>query len=169
MNNDVRKKLNSKVKNYLFIDEIQEIDKFEKALIDFHNIRNLDIYISGSNAKMLSGELATFISGRYIEFKLNPLSFNEFLTFQNLDNNEDSLYQYLKYGGMPYLKNLNLEEDIVFPYLKSIFDTIILKDVVARFNIRNIEFLLRLVEYIIENTGNLISAKKISDYLRSKK
>jgi hypothetical protein len=97
------------------------------------------------------------------------LSFNEFLTFQNLDNNEDSLYQYLKYGGMPYLKNLNLEEDIVFPYLKSIFDTIILKDVVARFNIRNIEFLLRLVEYIIENTGNLISAKKISDYLKSQK
>jgi len=166
---NVRKNLKSKVKNYLFIDEIQEIDKFEKALIDFFNIKNLDIYISGSNARMLSGELATFISGRYIEFKLNPLSFIEFLEFHNLGNNEDSLYLYLRYGGMPYLKNLNLEDEIVFPYLKSIFDTIILKDVVARFNIRNIEFLLRLVDYITENTGNLISAKKISDYLKSQK
>lgn len=162
----VSKQLNKNF-NYIFIDEIQEIKEFERALRDLQTRSNVDIYITGSNAHVLSSELATYLSGRYIEIKINPLSFSEFLEFHNLKSNNDSLNLYLKYGGMPYLRNLSLEDEIVIPYLKSIYDTVLLKDVVARYNIRNVEFLIRLTEYLAENTGNIISAKKISDYLKS--
>lgn len=155
--------------NFLIIDEIQNIEGFEKAVRSMYNEKLYDIFISGSNAKMLSGDLATHLSGRYIEFKINSLSYTEFLTFHNLGNNDDSLYLFIKYGGMPYLKNVELNDDVVLPYLKSVFDTIILNDVVSRNNIRNTELLKRLIEYLCENTGNLITAKKISDYLKSQK
>jgi len=155
--------------NYIFIDEIQEIREFERALRDLQTRSNVDIYITGSNAHVLSSELATYLSGRYIEIKINPLSFSEFLEFHNLNSSNESLNLYLKYGGMPYLRNLSLEDDVVIPYLKSIYDTVLLKDVVARYNIRNVESLIRLTEYLAENTGNIISAKKISDYLKSQK
>ncbi len=155
--------------NYIFIDEIQEIKEFERALRDLQTRTNVDIYITGSNAHVLSSDLATFLSGRYIEIKVNPLSFSEFLEFHNLNSGNKSLNLYLKYGGMPYLRNLSLEDGIVIPYLRSIYDTVLLKDVVARYNIRNVEFLIRLTEYLAENTGNIISAKKISDYLKSQK
>lgn len=155
--------------NYIFIDEVQEINGFEKVLRDLINRKNIDIYITGSNADIFSGDLATFLSGRYIEIKVNPLSYNEFLNFHNLKNNEDSLTDFLKYGGMPYLRNLTLNDENVFPYLKSIYDTILLKDIVARYKLRNVEFLIRLTFYLAENTGNIISAKKISDYLKSQR
>ncbi|HED05256.1 MAG TPA: ATP-binding protein [Ignavibacteria bacterium] len=155
--------------NYIFIDEVQEINGFEKILRDLINRKNVDIYITGSNARIFSSDLATFLSGRYIEIKVNPLSYNEFLNFHNLKNNENSLTDYLKYGGMPYLRNLTLNDDNVFPYLKSIYDTILLKDIVARYKLRNVEFLIRLTFYLAENTGNIISAKKISDYLKSQR
>jgi uncharacterized protein len=165
--------LNEKIKinkiNYVFIDEIQDIEGFEKSLRDILIRKNVDIYISGSNANMLSGELASKLSGRYIEFRMNPLSYSEFLEFQGVKSDYENLNNYLKYGGMPYLKNLRLNDEIVFPYLKSIFDSIILKDVVSRYNIRNVDFLFRLTEYFAENIGNLITAKKISDYLKSQK
>lgn len=155
--------------NYVFIDEVQEIKEFERALRDLYSRSNIDIYITGSNAVMLSGELSTFLSGRYIEIKVYPLSFSEFLIFHNLENNNKSLDLYLKYGGMPYLSNLELADDLTNPYLKSIYDTVLLKDVVAKYNIRNVEFLIRLTKYLAENTGNIISAKKISDYLKNQK
>ena len=156
-------------KTALFIDEIQDIKDFEKALRSFQAEGKYDIYCSGSNANLLSGELATFLSGRYIEFKIYPLSYREFLEFQNLNNSDLSFNKYLKFGGLPYLKNLELNEEIAYDYLRNIYKTILLKDVVARNNIRNVEFLQNLSEYISENTGNIISAKKISDYLKSQK
>jgi len=156
-------------KTALFIDEIQDIKDFEKALRSLQAEGIYDIYCSGSNANLLSGELATFLSGRYIEFKIYPLSYSEFLQFQNLNNSDLSFNKYLKFGGLPYLKNLELNEEIAYDYLRNIYKTILLKDVIARNNIRNVEFLQNLSEYISENTGNIISAKKISDYLKSQK
>ncbi len=156
-------------KTALFIDEIQDINDFEKALRSLQAEGKYDIYCSGSNANLLSGELATFLSGRYIEFKIYPLSYPEFLEFQNLENSDESFNKYLKFGGLPYLKNLELQEEVVFDYLKNIYKTILLKDVVTRNRIRNVAFLQNLSEYIAENTGNLISAKKISDFLKSQK
>ncbi len=155
--------------NKIFIDEIQDIKEFEKALRSLQAENKYDIYCSGSNANLLSGELATFLSGRYIEFKIYPLSYNEFLLFHNLKNTNDNFNKYLKYGGLPYLKNLLLQDEIVYDYLKNIYQTILLKDVVTRNNIRNVAFLINLSEYIAENTGNIISAKKISDFLKSQK
>ncbi len=155
--------------NKIFIDEIQDINDFEKALRSLQAENKHDIYCSGSNANVLSSELATFLSGRYIELMIFPLNYSEFLKFHNLQNNEDNFNKYAKFGGLPYLKNLSLEDDIIFDYLKNIYKTILLKDVVARNNIRNVAFLENLSEYIAENTGNIVSAKKISDFLKSQK
>ncbi len=156
-------------KNYLFIDEIQEIDQFEKALRHLSSKKIADIYCTGSNAKLLSSEIATGLSGRYIEIPIHPLSYQEFLKFHHLKIGEESLLQYIRYGGLPYLVNLELNDEVVYGYLQSVYNTIVLKDVVARFNIRSINFLNRLIEYISDNIGSLVSAKKISDFLKSQK
>lgn len=155
-------------KNYVFVDEIQEINEFEIALRQLL-VEGIDIYCTGSNAKMLSGDLATHLSGRYIEFHLNSLSYNEFLQFHKLENTNESLNKYIRYGGLPYLIHLTLDDEIVYGYLKSIYSTIILKDVVARYNIRDIDFLERLVEYLSDNLGNYVSSKKISDFLKTQR
>lgn len=159
----------AKKKNYLFVDEIQDIDKFEKALRSLNATGNYDIYCTGSNARMLSGELSTYLSGRYIEIEIHSLSYGEFLRFHKLDETENSFLKYIKYGGLPYLIHLDKEDDIVYDYLKSVKNTILFKDVMARFKIRNVAFLERLVEYISDNVGCLVSAKKISDFLKSQK
>lgn len=156
-------------KTYLFIDEIQDIIDFEKALRNFFAEEKYDIYITGSNAKMLSGDLATYLSGRYIEFKINSLSFNEFIEFHKLEPDNKSLLKYIKYGGLPFLKNLQLEDEIVYGYLKNIYNTIILKDIVERYKIRNFFLLENLIGYLSDNFGTILSAKKISDYLKSQK
>jgi uncharacterized protein len=156
-------------KNYLFIDEIQEIDKFEKALRHFQSSGKYDIYCTGSSAEIMSGELATGLSGRYIEIPVYSLSYKEFLEFHKLSAGDESFLKYIKFGGLPYLINLKLEDEIVYNYLQSIYNTIILKDVVKRFSIRNIDFLDRLVFYLADNIGNLVSAHKISDFLKSQK
>ncbi len=162
----VESKSNKSEKTALFIDEIQEILNFEKALIHFHTKEKYDIYCSGSNARMLSGELSTLISGRYIEFKIYSLTFPEFINFHNLENDQESFETYMIYGGMPYLVNLNFEEEVVSNYLKNLFNTILIKDVITRHSIRNVSFLENLTHFIADNTGNIISSKKISDYLK---
>lgn len=153
--------------NYIFIDEIQEIAHFEKVvrslLLDPFN----DVYITGSNAKMLSGELATYLSGRYMEFKIYSLSYLEFLQFHRLENTRQSLDLYSRYGGLPYLINLPLTDEVVNEYLKSVYSTIVFRDVVSRYNLRNIDFLEKLIRFLAENIGSLFSAKNISDYLKS--
>lgn len=156
-------------KNYLFIDEVQDIETFEKALRSLKASGGYDIYCTGSNANLLSGELSTYLSGRYIEIKINSLSYLEFLVFHDLKESEDSFLKYIKYGGLPYLIHLELDDAIVYDYLKNVSNTILFKDIVARFNIRNVAFLERLVEYVADNIGSLVSAKKISDFLRSQK
>jgi len=157
----------SQVKNYVFIDEIQEIAAFEKVLRSLLLNPIYDLYCTGSNARILSGELATFLSGRFIEIPVYSLSYNEFCEFQNLENSNETLQKYLKYGGLPYLKHLMLEDEIVFNYLKGVYNTVIYRDLIQRYEIRNIAFLENLVRFLADNTGQLFSAKKISDYLKS--
>lgn len=155
--------------NYIFIDEIQEIAEFEKAirslLLDMRN----DIYITGSNARLLSGELATMLGGRSVEFRISSLSYREFLEFHGLDDNERSFERYALYGGLPFLVNLKSYSEVVFEYLKNIYNTIVLRDVVYRHSLRNIYFLEQLIRFLADNTGSLFSAKSISDFLKSQK
>ena len=152
--------------NYLFIDEVQEIKEYEKAIRHFFS-KDYDIYITGSNSKLLSGELATLLSGRYIQFRINPLNFKEFCEFHKLKPKQKTLNLYIKYGGMPYLKNVKMSNEVIFSYLKNIYQTILLKDIVSRYNIKNIDFLERLVLFLSDNLGSIVSAKKITDFLKS--
>ena len=167
LNQYIISKYNSETKNYLFIDEIQDIEFFEKSLRHFNAEGLIDIYCTGSNANLLSGELASVLSGRVILIKVYGLSYLEFLEFQELENNTESLNRFMNYGGLPYLINVPNDENVVYEYLKNIFTSIIYKDVVSRNNIRNIHFLENLVRFVANNTGNILSAKKISDYLKS--
>lgn len=153
----------------IFIDEVQGIAQFEHALRDLHASGKYDIYCTGSNADLLSGELATYLSGRHIEIEVYSLTYPEFMLFHKLNDTEETFLKYLKYGGLPYLINLELEDTVVYDYLKSITNTIMFKDVVARYRIRNVAFLERLAEYLADNVGSLVSAKKISDFLKSQK
>ena len=163
----VKNLLKPDVRNYLFVDEIQEISDFEKTLRSLLAENCCDIFCSGSNAKMLSGELATFLAGRYIEFKIHSLGYEEFIRFLSLENSVQTLNKYLTIGGMPYLNIVGTEEFAVFEYLRNVYSTILLKDVVARENIRNVTFLENLVEFLADNVGNLFSANNIAKYLKS--
>lgn len=158
-----------KVENYLFIDEIQDIVGFENVLRSLQAKESCDIFCTGSNAKILSGELSTYLSGRYIEFHIHSLSYTEFLLFHGLESRNQSLMLYLTYGGMPYLSRLSLNDELVFEYLRNIYSTILLKDVVKREGIRNIDFLETLALYAADNIGNLFSANNISKFLKSQR
>ncbi|HED38701.1 MAG TPA: ATP-binding protein [Ignavibacteria bacterium] len=153
--------------NYIFIDEIQEITNFEKAIRSLLLNDKNDIYLTGSNAKLLSGELATLLAGRTIEINIYSLSYSEFLNFHKITDNQQSLEKYFKYGGLPYLINLKPEDAVVFEYLKNIYSTIVFRDVVARYNLRNINFLEKLLYFLADNIGSIFSAKRISDFLKS--
>lgn len=165
----VETQLHAKQKNYIFIDEIQDIDNFEQALRSLLLHPHIDLYCTGSNAKLLSGDIAGQLSGRYIEINVFSLTYNEFLEFHTLDKGSISLEKYLKYGGLPYLKHLELRDEIVFEYLKNIYSTIVYRDIINRHSIRNTRFLEQLVLFLSDNIGSLFSAKKISDFLKSQR
>jgi len=156
-------------KNYLFVDEIQEITEFEKTIRSLLQTGNYDIYCTGSNANMLSSDLATLLTGRYIEFHIHSLSYLEFLQFHSLKNNQKALEKYMKIGGLPFLIHLPYDDKIIFDYLKNIYNTIFFKDIVSRFNIRNVSFLTDLTKYLANNCGSIFSANSIEKYLKSQK
>lgn len=162
------KSLSGKI-NYIFIDEIQDINEFEKGIRSLLLDKKNDIYITGSNAKLLSGELATLLGGRTIEIKIHSLSYSEFIQFHKLEATDDSLELFYLYGGLPFLINLKLTNEIVFEYLRNMYNTIIFRDVVARYNLRNTHFLEQLIMFLADNTGSLFSSKRISDFLKSQK
>jgi len=163
----VRTHTKESTKNYVFIDEIQEIQQFEKAMRTLLLDSKYDLYCTGSNAKMLSGELATTLSGRYVDVYIGSLSYIEFLEFHQLENNMVSLQKYFRYGGLPYLKNLPLTDEVAFEYLNGVYNTILYRDVVTRHELRNTAFLENLIRFLADNTGHLFSSKKISNYLQS--
>lgn len=171
---DLYKKIKNDVSEercYILLDEVQNVEKWEKAVNSINIDFNVDIYITGSNAYLLSSELATLLSGRYIEIKMFPLSFKEFLEFNNYDRNniEDKFNEYLKYGGLPAISQIKDKNDLVMTYLNDIYNTIVKKDVIERNGIKDIALLENIVKYVASNIGSPISANKISDYLNSNK
>ncbi|MBQ3737592.1 MAG: ATP-binding protein [Bacteroidales bacterium] len=154
-------------KNYIFIDEIQDIEEFERSVRSYHTEPDAEIVITGSNAKMLSNELSTRIGGRYKEIYIQSLSYQEFLTFHNLTDSDDALSQYIQFGGLPGLVKIGLDEDDAREYQMDIYHTVLLKDVVMRNQIRNVTFLENLVRFIADNAGKLISANSIAKFMKS--
>jgi len=169
LNSYVLQNKSSQHKTYVFIDEIQDIQNFEVALRSLLLHEDLDLYCTGSNANLLSGDIAGHLSGRSIEINVYSLSYKEFLLFHKLEDNNKSLENYLKYGGLPYLKHLPFDDDVVFEYLKNIYSTIVFRDVINRYAIRNTVFLEQLVFFLASNIGSIFSGKKISDFLKSQK
>lgn len=156
---------------YLFFDEIQEVTQWERCINSLRVDIDCDIYITGSNAKLLSGELATLLSGRYVEFEITPFSFAEFCelyrTVDSAAGVQECFKKYVRFGGMPYLHKMRYEEDPVRTYMKDLYATVELKDVVKRNNVRDVDVLERIFSYVADNVGNTFSANTISKYLKS--
>lgn len=173
LNNFILSKAKKNERYYLFLDEIQEVVEWEKCINSLRADEeyNFDIYITGSNAKLLSGELSTYLAGRYVEFIIYPFSFKEFIeamktTHENI-NIQEIFKKYILFGGMPFLHNLNFNEEASMQYLKDMYSSIILKDITQRNNIRDIDLLERIISYVIMNIGNTFSATSLSKYFKS--
>ena len=154
--------------NYILVDEIQDIEEWERPIRSFRTEQNTDIIITGSNSKMLSSELSTLLSGRYQEIYVQSLSYQEFLEFHGLADSDESLLKYLDYGGLPGLRAVGLDdEDHVWDYLRGVFNTVMLKDVIERHHIRNIHFMNNLIVFLADTIGKVGSATSISKYMKS--
>ena len=153
--------------NYILIDEIQEIEEFERTIRSYITEPDAEVIVTGSNARMLSKELGTIIGGRYKEIYVQSLSYKEFLRFHNLPDGDESLTKYIQFGGLPGLVKMGLDEDDAMEYQKDVLNTVLLKDVISRNNIRNISFLEKLTDFIADNIGKIISATSISKYMKS--
>ena len=166
----IREKLSSKGKYYLLLDEIQQVKHWEKAInsLNVETDIDVDIYITGSNAHLLSSDISTLLSGRYVEIKMLPLSFREYLQFDHLPkefNIEEKFYQYLKYGSLPAIASLPQNDSTIFPFLLGIYNSVIVKDIVERSGSKDVILLEKLLRFVISNTGNIISSNKISGFL----
>lgn len=168
LHQEIAHRLDNSKNNYIFLDEIQEVKDFDRVVRSLLLDDKIDIYITGSNSAMLSSEMASRLAGRSIEVRVHPLSYNEFLLFHNLSDTDDSLATFLRYGGMPYLRNLP-EKSTWDEYLGNITDSIVYRDIVSRNSLRNNDFLERLMLFLSDNIGRLFTAKSISDYLKSQK
>lgn len=168
--NYVMSKIKDNKKYYVFLDEVQNIEEFQKAVDSLYIKDNIDIYITGSNAFLLSGELATLLTGRYVEIKMLPLSFKEYISGYEDNNNYQLLFlEYMKNGGMPGILSISdLDNNDINTYLDGIFSTVVVKDIMARNKIVNKTLLENIIKFIFDSIGNTISTKKISDTLTSK-
>lgn len=163
-------KLKEGADNYLLIDEVQDIARFENTLRSLNADEECQIVITGSNAKMLSSELSTYLGGRYIEIHIQSLSYREFLTFHGLEDSDESVMKFMGFGGLPHLYRLGLEnEDMVWEYIRNIYNTIVLKDVVQREALRNVTLFENLMSYVSDIAGQLVSATSLSKYLKSQR
>ena len=175
--NYIKERLDISNMTYVFLDEIQRVEEFQKAVDSLYVKKNVDIYITGSNAYLLSGELATLLSGRYVEINMLPLSFAEFCEMKNGDDKEKLFAEYLKNGGLPYVAMLNDETDKIDMYLEGIYNTIIVKDVEERQNrketnpnkrrITDLSLLKNISKFLASSIGSPISVKSIADYITS--
>ncbi|MCD4698493.1 MAG: ATP-binding protein [Bacteroidales bacterium] len=158
-------------KEYLFVDEIQEIEEWEKAISSFFAEEDYDIYISGSNSTLLSSEISTLISGRYVEINIYTLSFKEFLEFRKINNPnlQEEFKLYLRFGGFPVIHNFNLNEEVIYQYINSLYNTILLKDVISRHKVRNVRLFQDIVKFIFDNLGQIFSSNSITKYLKNQK
>ena len=153
--------------NYILIDEVQEIEEFERTVRSYRTEHDAEVIVTGSNAKMLSKELSTIIGGRYKEIYIQSLSYKEFLQFHKLQDGDDALAKYIQFGGLPGLIKMGLDEDDAIEYQKDVLNTVLLKDVISRNNIRNVPFMEKLTDFIADNIGKIISASSISKFMKS--
>lgn len=155
---------------YICIDEVQEIQQFERGLRNYYDSPDIDIIITGSNSDTLSSDLATLLSGRYVEIFVQGLSYEEFLIFHNLKDSDEALRKYINYGGLPGLRPMGLEDsEVVRQYLQGVYNTILVKDIVSRKKVRNVPFLENLIKYVGDNIGKPLSATNIQNYMTSNK
>jgi predicted AAA+ superfamily ATPase len=161
-------KARKKTKNYVFLDEIQEVKDWERIVNSLHTNKHLDIYITGSNSKLLSGELATYLTGRTINIEMYPFSFSEFVTqFNGKEPKGALLKKYIQFGGFPFLSSLNYDANNSKIYLQDLTDAIVIKDIVQRYDIREIEKLDRVIKYLLLENGKLTTASNISKYFKN--
>ncbi len=153
--------------NYILIDEIQDIEEFERSVRSYYEEPDVELVITGSNSSMLSSELSSKIGGRYKEIYVQALSYEEFLVFHNLTDSDDALAKYLQFGGLPGLIRYGLDEQDAREYQMDVYNTVVLKDVIMRNQIRNVPFLENLVRFLADNAGKLISANSIAKYMKA--
>ena len=169
----ISEKIKPNVKNYIFLDEVQEIENWERTVNSIMTDFDADIYVTGSNSKMLSSEISTYLTGRYVSINVYPLSFSEYLDFkksysnENSFNRKDDFAHYLKFGGFPAVNLRGFTQDEAYTIVKDIYNSTIFKDIVQRNKIRKIELLERVVKFVFDNVGKTFSAKSISDYLKN--
>ena len=153
--------------NYILVDEIQDIEDFEKSVRSYYEEPDIEIVVTGSNSKMLSSDLSTLIGGRYKEIYIQALSYEEFMLFHQLPDSDDTLAKYIQFGGLPGLVKMGLDEQDAREYQLDVYHTVLLKDVIMRNKIRNVPFLENLVHFLADNAGKIISANSIAKYMRS--
>ena len=154
--------------NYILIDEIQDIEGFEKSVRSYYEEPDIEIVVTGSNSKMLSSDLSTLIGGRYKEIYFQALSYEEFMRFHQLPDTDETLLKYIQFGGLPGLLKMGLDEQDARQYQLDVYHTVLLKDVILRNSIRNVAFLENLVRFLADNTGKIISANSIAKYMKSR-
>lgn len=153
--------------NFILVDEIQDIEEFEKSVRSYYEEPDIELIVTGSNSKMLSSDLSTLIGGRYKEIYIQALSYEEFMLFHQLPDSDDTLASYIQFGGLPGLVKMGLDEQDAREYQTDVYHTVLLKDVIMRNKIRNVPFLENLVRYLADNTGKIISANSIAKYMKS--
>lgn len=164
----VEERLDKSKHNYLLIDEVQEIEEFERGLRNYYNESFIDVVVTGSNSDILSSDLGTMLSGRYVEVFIQGLSYPEFLEFHNLEDGEAAINKYINYGGLPGLRPFGLDNpETINDYLQGVYNTILVKDIIRRKKIRNVPFLENLIRFIADNIGKPMSATSIQNYMTS--
>ena len=153
--------------NFVLVDEIQDIEEFEKSVRSYYEEADIEIVVTGSNSKMLSSDLSTLIGGRYKEIYIQALSYEEFMLFHQLTDSDDTLAKYIQFGGLPGLVKMGLDEQDAREYQQDVYHTVLLKDVIMRNKIRNVPFLENLVRFLADNAGKIISANSIAKYMKS--
>ena len=167
LNAYIDERRNKAMKNYILVDEIQDIVEFEKSVRSYYEEPDVEIVVTGSNSKMLSRDLSTLIGGRYKEIYIQALSYEEFMLFHQLSDSDDTLAKYIQFGGLPGLVKMGLDEQDAREYQLDVYHTVLLKDVIMRNQIRNVPFLENLVRFLADNTGKIISANSIAKYMKS--
>jgi hypothetical protein len=153
--------------NFILVDEIQDIEEFEKSVRSYYEEPDIEIVVTGSNSKLLSSDLSTLIGGRYKEIYVQALSYEEFMQFHQLSDSDDTLSKYIHFGGLPGLVKIGLDEQDAREYQEDVYHTVLLKDVIMRNHIRNVPLLENLVRFMADNTGKIISANSIAKYMKS--
>lgn len=153
--------------NYILVDEIQDIEEFEKSVRSYYEEPDIELVITGSNSRMLSSDLSSIIGGRYKDIYIQALSYEEFMLFHQLADSDDTLAKYIQFGGLPGLMKMGLDEQDAREYQTDVYHTVLLKDVITRNKIRNVPFLENLVRFLADNAGNIISANSIAKYMKS--